>query len=205
MRSFPPAFFRPRRSGLSVPITSPNRSTDCRNNWPKRAYVVVVQSQVPRGTGGFCWTHVPRYSRTSGNGAPTVWPFAVTVLAMPPKLAPGSSPYHRNFPVVLRAPCQIFATTRASVAVIVPQGVLIPISDRGSNLHAAGSPITPSTTLSPSESHAWIAAVWNAPNLHCGRKSPDCSMTSCGQSEAGTYFCQLIAGAPASIPSKSDG
>src|ERR1700754_3784084 len=120
MTSLPPAFLKPLRSGLSVPITLPNISTDCRNNWSNCSYVVVVQSQVPFGAGGVCWTHVPRYSVTSGNGAPTlVLPVAVVFPRPAPRTSPANEvphvgPYQRKSPLVARVPFTILATTAAS-------------------------------------------------------------------------------------------
>src|SRR5438105_1629082 len=117
MISLPPDFLNALKSGLSVPITFPYISTDCWNNWSNWSYVVVVQSQV-----GLCWTHIPRYCSTSGNGAPIVLPPLVVVFARPlntfatgpAKGAPHVSPYQRKSPLVVRGPATIFATTSAS-------------------------------------------------------------------------------------------
>src|SRR5438309_11542900 len=102
----------------------------------------------------------------------------MTVFARPEKSAPGSRPYQRNRPVVLLAPSQVFLTTAASVMVIGPHGVEAPTRLAGSKPHLLGTPITPSTTPSPSLSQAATAAELNAAHLHCGRKSPDPSMTN---------------------------
>ena len=148
-------------------MTLVNISTDWMNscsNWP---WVAVLQSQP-----GFCCTQVPRCVNAIGNGAPVVVGPVVTVPARPPNDVPGVRPYHMKSPVPVRGPARIRATIAASCAVMVPQGRTLPTCVRGSKAHRDGSPITPSATPSPTLSQAWIAAAWNALNLHCGRKLP---------------------------------
>src|SRR5215471_8562213 len=148
-------------------MTSEYISTDCWNSWSYWSNVVVVQSQVPPSdTGGVSCTHVPRWASAIGNGAGTVVPPDVVVLARPLNEAPQVSPFQRNVPSVVRGPATILATTAASCAVICPHGVVVPTSVAGSNRQRSGSPITPSATPSPAMSHAAIAAVWNAASLH---------------------------------------
>src|ERR1700736_1761918 len=83
MSNLPPDWLKGLKFGSSVPTTLPYISTDGWNSCSNCRYEVVVQSQVPCGTGGFRWTHVPRYCSTSGNGTPIVFPPLLVVFASP--------------------------------------------------------------------------------------------------------------------------
>src|SRR6516225_1843417 len=134
MSIFPPSALNRERSGSSVAMVAENSLTDWANNWPNWVSVRVCQFQ-----DGFCCSQVPSHATVIGNGAGPVTPSLGTVPARPPRLAPGSSPYHSYRPSVLVGPAQISATTFASVAVMVPQGVLDPTRLIGSQRHLAGS------------------------------------------------------------------
>ena len=104
-------------------------------------------------------------------------------------------------PSCRRGPCQIRLMTSASVAVNTAQlGALVPTSVFGSNLHARGFSITPSFTPSAA-SHAATAAACAAANLQAGTKSSSCFMTTLPHICSTWRRVQLIAGAPARMPS----
>jgi uncharacterized membrane protein YgcG len=150
MRILPPWPANALRSGLPVAMVPENSRTDWANSLPNRAWVRVFQSQF-----GFCWTQVPSQLTAMGNGTGVLTPPAVVVAASPAREAPGSGPYHRRLPSALVAPCQILVVTIASVAVIVPHGVVVPIRVAAFQWQPAGSLMMPPvTTAAPPQALA---------------------------------------------------
>ena len=168
--SLPPRSRKRARSGLSVPMTAPNCSTDCLQRSSNPAGVSVVQSHC-----GF-WSKKKRnHSRGMMNGFPVNG--EPLVLARAEKSVPRARPYHRNFPSCPLGPSQILRTTSASASVNVLSPTLVPTSVLGSYVHLAGSSMTPSLTPSKASQAATAAAV-AASSLDFGRKFFASSMTT---------------------------